>query len=108
MRWKAILPVDTQPYFLSVAGGSKKRKRTYLLGRKSFKLLVHPVGFEPTTPGFEVRCSIQLSYGCILCGAKWIPRSLLKVNGNVSEKVISVINTLLTDRIDLLYFNCSR
>jgi hypothetical protein len=29
-------------------------------------LLVHPEGFGPPTPGFEVRCSIQLSYGCIL------------------------------------------
>ena len=30
--------------------------------------LVHPIGFEPMTYALEVRCSIQLSYGCIIEG----------------------------------------
>ena len=32
-------------------------------------VLVHPVGFEPTTPGSEDQCSNPLSYGCILKGS---------------------------------------
>ena len=32
--------------------------------------MVHPSGIEPETYGLEVRCSIQLSYGCIVSGAR--------------------------------------
>lgn len=31
----------------------------------ALNFLVHPARFERATPGFEVQCSIQLSYGCI-------------------------------------------
>jgi hypothetical protein len=32
---------------------------------------VHPEGFEPPTLGSEDRCSIQLSYGCMMLGRGW-------------------------------------
>ena len=27
--------------------------------------MAHSVGFEPTTDGVEIRCSVQLSYECV-------------------------------------------
>jgi hypothetical protein len=29
----------------------------------AMKLMVRPEGFEPPTPWFEAKCSIQMSYG---------------------------------------------
>ena len=36
----------------------------------SLKLLVRPAGFEPAAYGFEVRRSVQLSYGRLICSIK--------------------------------------
>jgi hypothetical protein len=38
--------------------------RSIRLNYRSMKLAL-PVGFKPTTPEVEARCSIQLSYGSI-------------------------------------------
>ena len=44
----------------SLAPQSKKANLRWL-----FSPLAHPGRFELPTPGFVVRCSIQLSYGCV-------------------------------------------
>jgi hypothetical protein len=38
---------------------------------KSLKRMVHPAGLEPAAFLFEVKRSIQLSYGCTLVNGKW-------------------------------------
>ena len=60
--------VDSSPMGERVVGSSEETKKSLRAGALSDSFymlyLVHPARFERATPGFEVQCSIQLSYGC--------------------------------------------
>ena len=60
--------VDSSPMGERVVDSSEETKKTLRTGALSDSFyvlyLVHPARFERATPGFEVQCSIQLSYGC--------------------------------------------
>ncbi len=69
--------------------------------RKPFKRLVRPAGLEPTTPGLEGRCSIQLSYGrlsdSLPARPEAVPTSYRTENpATVSSAAASVTWTLST------------
>ena len=69
---------------------TRRKERSELIRTDSEKNKVHPEGFEPPTLGSEDRCSIQLSYGCVL-----LPRfyllSRLRLDRNIWVFSLSII-----------------
>ncbi len=58
-----------------------KQKKHSRKSRKCLNLLVRPAGFEPAAYGFEVRRSIQLSYGRMFVSDDRGQRTLLRPRG---------------------------
>jgi hypothetical protein len=68
--------------------------------------ILQPVGFEPTTYGSEDRCSIQLSYGCMIIisrsngsDGRSVPREVSSPIPAGKEKVFGTIPWRRADRL---------
>ena len=72
---KRATPVATEGFvFVSSDRTSLTRKNFFFSTsrRKSIDVKVHLRGFEPLTSGFVDRCSIQLSYRCLIPGTVFL------------------------------------
>ena len=79
------LPGSVCPLFQSVECqlGGRHGVATVALRTRlaTCNMVVRPAGFEPTTPGLGIRCSILLSYGRTRCRSK-VPLSLKQVRAS--------------------------